>query len=358
MITETEMIERAKACLVLGAIGDALGAPVEFLKRAEIVSQFGENGTQTFHEAYGVQGAVTDDTQMTLFLADGLLAAYDRGSKRGILGPYADYIAMSYIKWLQTQGETNGNFTRDYSYNLDEWGSTDLYETIAKQGRRGPGNTCLTALRAMPSPPTQAQNDSKGCGTVMRVAPIGIFFGSMNSNDLHGAQQIFDEAVHDATLTHGHVLAQQASGVLAVIIALCMRGQTFEDAVSAALQLTNSAELAAMCKQALALQSQEPSADHIKQLGEGWVAEEALAIGLYCAGHAVNNKLTTTQALGLATNHDGDSDSTGAITGALIGAALGGQGIDRALIRQDTEVGTLVPMLEQYGKALVTKRQN
>ena len=61
----------------------------------------------------------------------------------------------------------------------------------------------------------------------------------------------------------------------------------------------------------------------IAELGEGWIAEEALAIGVYCALVASDFR----EAVTLAVNHDGDSDSTGSITGNLIGAMLGVEAI-------------------------------
>ena len=54
-------------------MGDALGAPVEFLSMPEIILRFGPRGILSFASAYGLVGAITDDTQMTLFTAEGLL---------------------------------------------------------------------------------------------------------------------------------------------------------------------------------------------------------------------------------------------------------------------------------------------
>ena len=59
--------------------------------------------------------------------------------------------------------------------------------------------------------------------------------------------------------------------------------------------------------------------DAIRRLGEGWIAEEALAISIYCALVARNFE----QGVILAVNHDGDSDSTGSIVGNLLGAMHG-----------------------------------
>ena len=62
-------------------------------------------------------------------------------------------------------------------------------------------------------------------------------------------------------------------------------------------------------------------------MGEGWVGEEALAIGLYCALDAGNDFV---RGVRLAVNHGGDSDSTGSITGNILGALLGEKAIPSA----------------------------
>jgi ADP-ribosylglycohydrolase len=77
------VIRRALGCILGGAAGDALGAPVEFMKRSEILARFGPQGIRDFAPAYGRIGAITDDTQMTLFTAEGLIRAWVRGLDRG-----------------------------------------------------------------------------------------------------------------------------------------------------------------------------------------------------------------------------------------------------------------------------------
>ncbi|MCB1975374.1 MAG: ADP-ribosylglycohydrolase family protein, partial [Burkholderiaceae bacterium] len=76
--------DRFAGCLLGGAVGDALGAPVEFMSRDEIFQQHGPAGIREYASAYGQFGAITDDTQMTLFTAEGLLRAWVRGNLRGI----------------------------------------------------------------------------------------------------------------------------------------------------------------------------------------------------------------------------------------------------------------------------------
>jgi ADP-ribosylglycohydrolase len=74
---------RYRGCLVGGAVGDALGAPVEFCSLSEITKQFGNGGVRDFVATYGRLGAITDDTQMTLFTAEGLICAAVKAEKEG-----------------------------------------------------------------------------------------------------------------------------------------------------------------------------------------------------------------------------------------------------------------------------------
>jgi ADP-ribosylglycohydrolase len=62
-----------------------------------------------------------------------------------------------------------------------------------------------------------------------------------------------------------------------------------------------------------------PTPERIAQFGGGWVAEEALAIGVWCALFAESLE----QGVVMAVNHDGDSDSTGLIAGHLLGVQYG-----------------------------------
>ena len=55
----------------------------------------------------------------------------------------------------------------------------------------------------------------------------------------------------------------------------------------------------------------------IRRLGQGWVAEETLAIAVYCAFKYHEDIDDFKKALVAAANHSGDSDSTAAVTGNI-----------------------------------------
>ncbi len=95
---------RYRGCLLGGAVGDALGASVEFLSLGEIRARFGAAGIRDYAPAYGRIGAITDDTQMTLFTAEGLLRAHNRGTQKGIVHT-PTVVHHAYLRWLETQSE-------------------------------------------------------------------------------------------------------------------------------------------------------------------------------------------------------------------------------------------------------------
>jgi ADP-ribosylglycohydrolase len=183
--------------------------------------------------------------------------------------------------------------------------------------RRAPGNTCLSSLQSgVMGTPQQPINNSKGCGGVMRIAPVGL---------VEPPERVFGSACKIAAITHGHPTGYLAAGCMAQIIQEIISGQDLKTAIEKAGQVLETHEHHHGCSRALAkaleAYRQQPIAvETLISLGQGWIAEEALAIGVYCALAAGEN---FKKGISLAVNHGGDSDSTGAITGNLLGALLG-----------------------------------
>ncbi len=308
-----------RACLLGGAVGDALGAPVEFMSRNEILRHFGKDGIREMVTAYGQIGAITDDTQMTLFTAEGMLRAYVRGATRGICHP-PSVIAYAYLRWLHTQNIKHPL----HDHCLNGW----LIEQKSLFSRLAPGITCVSALQAMRSVGELAKNDSKGCGGVMRVAPIGMFLASQARKypDSYQSQlrQSFDLACEASGITHGHPTGQLAAGAFSAIIFLLLSGIRLPEAIELTLKLLaqypDHEETTHAIQNAVHYAATQPNSyDALRQLGEGWIAEESLAISLYCALCATDFE----SAVILSVNHDGDSDSTGSMTGQLMGVISG-----------------------------------
>lgn len=318
-----ELRRRYRGCLLGGGVGDALGAPIEFMTLDEIRSRFGMSGIVDYTTAFDRQGAITDDTQMTLFTADGLLRAHVRFALEGSANIPA-IVAHAYQRWLATQGET--------APLVDQGAEPGwLIEQKDLQARRVPGHTCIKSLAEATVLGARARNDSKGCGGAMRMAPVGLYCARMpGSSDVRVARRAFDLGCELAGLTHGHPTGQAAAGAFAAIVALLVRDYEVDEAIEETLPMVErrplGGETKAAIEAAVRLARSGPARlEHVVQLGEGWVAEEALAIALYCALAAED---FTTGVL-LAVNHSGDSDSTGAMTGSLIGALRGVENIPR-----------------------------
>ena len=312
-----------RGCLLGGAVGDALGAPVEFMSRDQILRTFGPDGIEDYAPAFSKLGAITDDTQMTLFTAEGLMRGWVRGNLRGLCH-MPSVMALAYQRWLHTQGERH----RLHADCLNGW----LIEHRELFARRAPGLTCLSSLKGMQHAGDVAKNDSKGCGGVMRVAPIGMFYASLVAanpgNHDWSLKQAFELGCQAAAITHGHATGQIASGTLAAIVMELLQGASLLQAIDAVWPILRAQpgheETFLALETACRLAAQRPhDAQVLAQLGEGWIAEEALAMGVYCALSATDFP----SGVALAVNHSGDSDSTGSIAGQLLGAMLGAQAI-------------------------------
>ncbi|GAA3058648.1 hypothetical protein GCM10020000_46790 [Streptomyces olivoverticillatus] len=161
--------------------------------------------------------------------------------------------------------------------------------------------------------------ESKGCGTVMRSAPFGLLAG-------WEPQHVFQLAAECAAQTHGHPSGMLAAAAFAVIVHGIVRGEALEASVGRTLALLavqpGHEETSRALQGALdAVRQGLPTPERVQSLGEGWVAEEALAMGLYCALVAEDVR----HGLLLAVNHGGDSDSTGSVCGNLLGGRCTGR---------------------------------
>ena len=174
----------------------------------------------------------------------------------------------------------------------------------------------------------EARNPSKGCGAVMRVAPVALYTMPLACGDEFKHAEAFRLAMALAGITHGHPTARYASGVLASLILGILQGDGIEAALDRAMALLRQHESRGEIERAIeAARSLAdrgvPAAEAIPQLGEGWVSEEALAIAVYCALSSPDYEAGVCAAV----NIDGDSDSTGSITGQILGALHGEEAI-------------------------------
>ncbi len=184
--------DRYLGCLYGIAIGDALGAPVEFTPLESIRSKYGFDGITDM-----VRRFYTDDTQMSLATANSLIDLHDVRDQIDQYNPTV-FAHRRYLKWLKTQ--------------------TDLSQ------RRSPGGTCLSALsEGKMGTIDNPINNSKGNGGVMRTAPVGLAFSSGVA---------FRYGAEFAATTHGHSSGFLSAGFMSEMIFHLSEGADLETAIA------------------------------------------------------------------------------------------------------------------------------
>ena len=305
--------QRASGSLFGAALGDAMGAPTEFLQVDDILRRFPPDGPQ---EPLGNPARVTDDTQMMLAVGEALRTVATKGK----FDPPALETALrqTLVDWLNSPDND-----------------------------RAPGVTCLRACRNLAQGRSWRDAtvaSSKGCGANMRVAPVGLLQGISEEQRSAIAQ-------FQAAFTHGHPTALAASDLTAATIAYLCRGNEAKrlmaylfDYAHSQQTLYHSHWLGSLwrhpgvidaadfisrgwdeCFVALhhlqsAIKKADKQIDPCSLTGAGWVAEEAFATGLLCFLLFLDDPLAALQRAAVTA---GDSDSIACLTGAFIGAYYG-----------------------------------
>lgn len=320
-MTDKRLQDKCRGALIGGAVGDALGYAVEFSTLDRIRKRYGATGITAYDVADGGVAEISDDTQMSLFTAEGLLAAIEGGATT--MCDIVQRIRTAYTHWYATQTRSPHAIEGSpLSHVAELWAA------------RAPGNTCLTALRQIASGNgAPVVNNSKGCGGVMRVAPVGIY--SAAHPGVFDLFQTGTLAGLAAEITHRHKLSTYSSMALAMIVEECIATdnidrdrfheivtdrvfKTMAENVKADRHLTALLDL--VLKAMRLAESDAADTDAIRTLGEGWVAEETLAIAVFSVMRYIDN---FEKCMICSVNHSGDSDSTGAVAGNIAGAIAG-----------------------------------
>ncbi len=306
-------LDHYEGCLLGGAIGDAMGGSIEFLNRKEIKDRYGKNGLEKLILNEAGIAEITDDTQLTLFTADGLIKAYTEENEL----PEMKKIYDSYKNWYQMQ--ISGK-------KLEKGWISQISELC---DRRVPGATCKAALKqGVIGTIEKPINNSDGSGGLMRVSPVGLLY-------YKNQELAFEIGSKCAALTHGHPDAYLSAGVYSAIIANIIQGKSLEKAVDDSIEILNKYDGSENLRTKLYLakfysKKIKSPQDAIKLLDEGSHSSRALAISIFCA---LTCEKSYKNAILTATNYSTSKDTTAALTGSILGSYLGKNAIPQDFIK-------------------------
>ncbi len=316
---EISLADQVRGCLTGGALGDALGHPVNDA-RWDYVRQ-GDAAQELTHPIH-ISGPllVTDATQMTLYTMDGLLEALEWAND-GVLSDETACLWLAYLRWLATQSEQPPSSAPSQP---SRW--IDSREVL--HHRRAPDSVCISGLMTgdMGTLARPVNVESKGTGTLGRSAPIGL----IPHMPLEALSRL---AINASALTHGHPSAHHSAALFALVINDVVHGG--HDIPAALKRAVDRAaerpvpELEQGLRAVVALYAQKEPLDSNSvpsSLGDGEIAEGALAIAFYAVlaserlGGGPTDKFQN--ALRIAIKLD-DGGSATSIAGSIVGAAYG-----------------------------------
>ena len=278
------MKDRFQGAIVGLAVGDALGFPVEFIGAEEIRRRYGPHGVTDFVRPRShALGAYTDDTQMSLAVAAALLRA-GKAPDEEVLATIAEEL----LRWAESP-----------------------------ENDRAPGSTTMSACRRLAAGRSWLESgiaESKGCGSAIRTAPIGLYY-------YRDRRRLIEIAGRSSVITHGHPCAVAGAVANALAAAMALQDAAPEAFVPTLIEATRdiSSEFGEKIGQVPEALSMAPDGA-FDVLGDAWVAEEAIACALYCFLRSPRDYTATVLT---AANCSGDSDSVACIAGGISGAYNG-----------------------------------
>jgi ADP-ribosylglycohydrolase len=284
-------LNKAKGMMYGLAIGDALGYPVEFMTLDQIKGKYGPHGIRDLPNP----AIFSDDTQMTIAVAEALVQDGEKD-----IGTIMEATKREFIRWLHSS-----------------------------ENNRAPGRTCLAGAANMERGIHWSKSGvakSKGCGSAMRVAPIGYLYQ-------HDPKKLREVAHATGICTHDHPTADAACIGAAYLVKLALDAVEPLKMIQALPDFTAeiSQEFDETILKVAKCLDWEDEERALKYLGEGWIGEEAVALALYCFLRYPDNYEKTVIR---GANTNGDSDSIACIAGGISGAYLGVDAIPIDWIRR------------------------
>jgi ADP-ribosylglycohydrolase len=287
------MNDRRRGTLIGLAVGDALGAAVEFQSPGTFAPVTGYRNDGP----HGLQaGEWTDDTSMALALADSMASAgWDLNDQ-----------ARRYVEWWKTgKYSVNGR-----CFDIGITTRSALSKFIANKNALASGDTSERA---------------SGNGSIMRLAPVPVGHADLYPNNIEELSRLADES---SLPTHASEQCRSACRYLATMLTGLIQGEDRDTVLSSdwkGLRQLNDIKplhpLIHEVAQGSFRQKQPPAIE-----GSGWVVKS-----LEAALWAFHNVGTFEEAVLRAVNLGDDADTTGAICGQLAGAFWGESNIPGTL---------------------------
>lgn len=287
------MLDRLRGALIGLAVGDALGAAVEFQARGTFTPVSGYRGGGSHGLA---AGEWTDDTSMALALADSI----------GNAGWNLDDQAERYVQWWKT-----GKYSvTGRCFDIGVTTRRALANYLAVKNARASGD---------------ASESASGNGSIMRLAPVPIRHAELYPGRIDELARLAEES---SLTTHAGEQCLSACRYLAVVLAALIHGEPREQVLAPdwrPLGALNRVKPLHPLIQEVAegsFKHKQPPAIQ----GSGWVVK-SLEASLW----AFHNTTSFEQAVLNAVNLGDDADTTGAVCGQLAGAYWGESGIPEPL---------------------------
>jgi ADP-ribosyl-[dinitrogen reductase] hydrolase len=278
---DLQLLDRFRGCLLGLAVGDAVGTTVEFKPRASFVPVTDMVGGGPFELK---PGQWTDDTSMALCLAESLITqkGFDAQDQMG-----------RYVRW----------------YRDGHLSSTGTCFDIGNATR-----AALTRFERTGDPFSgSTEPRSAGNGSIMRLAPIPMFFYPHTDLTITNARD-------SSRTTHGADECLDACGLLAYMLVAALDGKRKKEVLLNAIMYESLVDMSPRVQAIAACRYKDKVEDQIR--GSGYVVE-SLEAALWCF-HQTD---TFRDAILKAVNLGDDADTTAAVCGQIAGAFYGESGI-------------------------------
>lgn len=270
-----------------GALGDALGVPFEFRYSISVSKYNGKLEYKPMLKSrfqgvrYGVVGQVSDDTEMTIALAQSIVNAGGKYSR--------DEAILQYIDWANSRPLGMGVNTRK------------LFGGIKSKGKRAIAT--YEKHRSKRFDPTHkdgiSPKDAQSNGSLMRCAPLALSPGKN-----------YENVIADVDLTNPNDVNREAGVIYVKLLReLLFGGMKGIDPLGSAKQ----PQIIEAIQQA-----RNKDLRDVMKIGKGWVVH-----AFYCAVYCLLNFDDYTEAINWVIRLGGDTDTNAAIAGSLMGAKIG-----------------------------------